>query len=86
MDFGAGAVLLEENGLSLTGGACLKFRWNADKTPFIGATENALTYEFNGRRYLLRVTRGRVVSGDEPLLMPSDGVLALAFERLGQKN
>ena len=86
VDFGAGAVLLEENGLSLTGGACLKFRWNADKTPFIGATENALTYEFNGRRYLLRVTRGRVVSGDEPLLMPCDGVLALAFERLWQKN
>ena len=81
VDFGSGAFILEENGLSLTGGAGLRFEWNSDKTAFLGARDNELTYCFNGRRYAIRVTRGHVVMEGAPLLMPGDGTLTLTLAR-----
>ena len=81
VDFGAGAFALREGGLSLTGGACLAFRWNPQRTAFRRAGADGLYYEFNGTRYALRVLQGRVVSNAEgPLLAPVNGTLVVKPE------
>lgn len=81
LTFGQGSILLEEERVSIFGGAALALRWRGDKTPFIAAEKSRLLYEFNGMRYALRVIKGRVIPGDTILIAPADGCLTIAPER-----
>lgn len=82
--FGCGAMEIGESGLHLMGETALQFRWNAHKTDFRHATQDCLLYEHNGMQYALAVIRGRVVAGDQPLLLPEAGELWLKPLRMGK--
>lgn len=84
--FDGGAMEIGEDGLRLMGGAALKFCWNPQKTAFREASEDRLLYEHNGMRYALVVTQGRVVAGEQPVLLPEEGALCLKPLRLGAAN
>lgn len=80
--FGEYTFEIGGEGIALTGGAALQLRWNRDKTAFLRAEGNRLLYACNGANYALHVTRGSIASEESILLLPDQGVLCFALERM----
>ena len=82
--FGCGSLALDESGLRFRGESALQFRWNTQKTNFRKAMQYALIYEQGGMQYALAVVKGRIVAGEQPILLPEEGEIQLQPIRLGR--
>lgn len=80
--FGQYAFEMSEEGVRLTGGAALSFRWKRDYLPIGKAEKDCLAYEHRGAKYALKVLRGILADGEEIRILPQDGEICLKPERL----
>ena len=81
LTFDGGEMMLREDGLIVTGGAALCFKWDMARTPYARMEGRKLIFSTEGREYALVVATGRVVDGGQPRILPENGVISLTFDR-----
>ncbi len=80
--FGGYAFEIGEDGIALTGGAAISFRWKQDRAVVSTVQGDRLVYEYRGMKYALKAVCGKIACDGEVRFLPENGKICLALERM----